>query len=84
MWEPEGLPQPQQRGRVLTNDELYMDHASVAAVQIGGPYQMSSAAKDTPSRRAVFVCQPKAQADEKACATKILSRMAARMPPSGE
>jgi hypothetical protein len=24
MWEPEGLPQPLQRGRVLTNDEIYM------------------------------------------------------------
>jgi mono/diheme cytochrome c family protein len=76
MWEPEGLPQPQQRGRVLTNDELYMDHASVSAVQIGGPYQIAGPAKDTPSRRAIFVCQPKVQAAENACATKILSRMA--------
>jgi len=76
MWEPEGLPQPQQRGRVLTNDELYMDHASVSAVQIGGPYQIAGPAKDTPSRRAIFVCQPKVQTEETACATKILSRMA--------
>jgi hypothetical protein len=61
---------------VLTNDELYMDYAAVTNVQIGGPYQVSSPAKDTPSRRAIFICQPKAQAEEKACATKILSRMA--------
>ena len=39
MWEPEGLPQPQQRGRVLTNDQMYMDYASVGSVQIGGPYR---------------------------------------------
>src|SRR4030095_2379730 len=36
LWEPEGLPQPLQRGRVLTNDQLYMDNAAVGSVQIGG------------------------------------------------
>ena len=85
MWEPEFVPQPLQRGRVLTNDEIYMDYASVASVQIGGPYPVAGAAasvgaaaiiKDTPSRRAIFVCQPKASSDERACAGKILSRMA--------
>ena len=44
MWEPEGLPQPRQRGRVLTNDQLYMDYASVGSVQIGGPYSETDAA----------------------------------------
>ena len=34
MWEPEGLPQPLQRGRVLTNDQIYMGDASVGAVSI--------------------------------------------------
>ena len=29
LWEPEGLPQPQQRGRVLTNDQIYMGYAAV-------------------------------------------------------
>ena len=29
MWEPEGLPQPQQRGRVITNDQVYMGYANV-------------------------------------------------------
>jgi uncharacterized protein DUF1592/uncharacterized protein DUF1588/uncharacterized protein DUF1585/uncharacterized protein DUF1595 len=75
MWEPEGLPQPLQRGRVITNDQVYMDYANVGSVQIGGPYTKSAAATDTPSRRAIFVCQPKAPADERACATKILSRL---------
>ena len=38
MWEPEGLPQPIQLGRVISNDQVYMGYANVAAVQIGGPY----------------------------------------------
>ena len=76
MFEPEGLPQPLQRGRVITNDQIYMDHAAVGLVQIGGPYQVTRAPIDTPSRRAVFVCQPQRGADERACATKILTRMA--------
>jgi len=75
MWEPEGLPQPQQRGRVITNDQVYMDFANVGSVQIGGPYQNAGVAKDTPSRRAIFVCQPKSIAEERACATKILTKM---------
>jgi hypothetical protein len=76
LWEPEGLPQPLQRGRVITNDQIYMDYASVGAVEIGGPYQVQRAAVDTPSRRALFVCQPKSPSDERACATKIISRTA--------
>ncbi len=43
-WEPELLPQPQQRGRVLTNDQIYMDNASVHSVQIGGPYEIAGTA----------------------------------------
>jgi len=76
LWEPEGLPQPLQRGRVLTNDQLYMDYAAVGSVQIGGPFKVDRPAGDTPSRRAIFVCQPAAAADERACASRILSRMA--------
>src|SRR5438876_9011813 len=85
LWEPEGLPQPPQRGRVITNDQVYLDYANVGKVQIGGPYPMSESAKagtakrdelETPSRRAIFVCRPKLTGEERACATKILSRMA--------
>jgi hypothetical protein len=76
MWEPEGLPQPQQRGRVLTNDEVYMGNAAVGLVEIGGPFQVDGAVKDTPSRRKIFVCEPKGVRDEAGCATKILSRVA--------
>jgi hypothetical protein len=76
MWEPEGLPQPLQRGRVITNDQVYMGYANVGVLQIGGPYNPAGIAKDTPSRRAIFVCQPRSVSDESACATKILSRIA--------
>ena len=75
-WEQEFIPQPLQRGRVLTNDEVYMENASVDTVQVGGPYQIAGAAKDIPSRRKIFVCQPRAVSEEKACATTILSRIA--------
>ncbi len=76
LWEPEGLPQPLQRGRVIANDEVYMDYANVGSVQIGGPYKAAGTAKDTPSRRAIFVCQPGPGVEERICVTKILSRMA--------
>src|SRR6266480_3798337 len=58
LWEPEGLPQPLQRGPVIADDQVYMGYASVGSVQIGGPYpiaasqvstsQISTSAKDTP------------------------------------
>jgi hypothetical protein len=84
MWEPEGLPQPLQRGRVLTNDEIYMGHASVGALSISGPYRVERSTghdverstRDTPSRRAIFICQPRRQSDERECASKILTRVA--------
>jgi hypothetical protein len=78
LFEPEGLPQPLQRARVITNDQVYMDYANVHSVQIGSVSQSSLPAKDTPSRRAIFTCEPKAVAEERACATKILSSMATR------
>ena len=77
-WEPELLPQPRQRGRVLTNDQIYMDNASVQSVQIGGPYEITGTATETPSRQEIFVCRPQPGAEEDACASQILSRMARR------
>jgi mono/diheme cytochrome c family protein len=76
LWEPEGLSQPLQRGRVLTNDQIYMGHAAVNSVQIGGPFAAVRVATDTPSRRAIFTCRPAQPSDERACATTILSRVA--------
>jgi mono/diheme cytochrome c family protein len=80
LFEPEGLPQPLQRGRVITNDQVYMGYANVGQIQVGGPYVKDEGkSKDTPSRRAIFICEPKAgasNADVRACANRILSRMA--------
>src|SRR3954469_10912242 len=73
LWEPEGLPQPLQRGRVITNDQVYMDYANVGSVQIGGPYlKGAAAAADTLSRRNIYVCKEQTRD----CATRILTRMA--------
>jgi len=76
MFEPEGLPQPIQRGRVLGSDQVYMDYANVGSVEISGPFGKTEIATDTPSRRAIFICTPKALSEERACAAKILARMA--------
>jgi hypothetical protein len=87
IFEPEGLPQPLQRGRVLGSDQVYMDYANVGSVQIEGPHSKSGAAPDTPSRRAIFTCTPKTVSEERACANQILSRMARlayRRPLSGQ
>jgi mono/diheme cytochrome c family protein len=75
LFEPEGLPQPLQRGRVLTNDQIYMENASIGSVQIGGPFTVTGPTRNTASRRAIFVCEPASASDVK-CATSILSRAA--------
>ena len=86
LWEPEGLPQPLQRGRVIGNDQVYMDYANVGSVEIAGPFAMTGAVADTPSREAVFVCEPEALSEEAACAAAILERMSrkAYRRPVGE
>jgi mono/diheme cytochrome c family protein len=76
LWEPEGLPQPQQLGRVFSNDQMYMGYANVDSIQIGGPYSVGKSNPDTPSRRAIFVCHPETATEERPCATTILARMA--------
>jgi mono/diheme cytochrome c family protein len=78
LWEPEGPPNPPQRGRTIANDNAYMGYANVGAVQIGGPYTTAGPEQDTPSRRAIFVCQPGAQSAERDCATEILSKIVHR------
>lgn len=78
MFAQEGLPQPMQRGRVISNDQVYMDFANVGSVQIGGPYGATEIAKNTPSRKAILACEPKQASEERACASNILSKMARR------
>lgn len=79
MFEPEGLPQPVQLGRVISNDQVYMDHANVASVEIGGPYDIlntKSPGPESASRQAIFVCEPPDASEDKPCAATILNRLA--------
>ncbi|HET9361353.1 MAG TPA: DUF1592 domain-containing protein [Vicinamibacterales bacterium] len=78
LWEPEGLPHPPQRGRTIANDNDYMGYANVGAIQIGGPYGAVGPTRQTPSRRAIFVCRPRSRTEEHGCATRILSNLARR------
>ena len=92
LFEPEGLPQPLQRARVIADDQVYMDYANVGVVTIGGPYSDAStkgeqglSLTNTPSRKQIFICYPHSASEETACATKIISRMARlayRRPPT--
>jgi hypothetical protein len=58
----------------------------VGSVRIDGPHHAVRAV-DTPSRKAIFICSPKAAAEEESCAEKIIStlaRRAFRQPAMGE
>jgi hypothetical protein len=77
-WEPEGVPQAAQRGRLLANDELYMDFQAVQSLQVSGPVTAGGPAVDTPSRRRIFTCRPSRDAQEMSCAAQILSTLARR------
>ena len=73
----EGVVQPRQTGIALAANEMYDGQAAVDSVAIGGPYTVAGPG-DTPSRRAILVCQPARAADEEPCARKILSALARR------
>jgi len=49
----------------------------VGTVRIEGPFNAANA-KDSPSRRKIFVCTPASEADETACARRIVSRLVTR------
>jgi hypothetical protein len=89
LFEIDGVGNPAYgaTGEYLLSDQ-HMAPARVAEVRIVGPYagsivghDLSRAlpnAKDTPSRREIFVCEPKSVSEERSCATRILSRLARR------
>jgi mono/diheme cytochrome c family protein len=54
--------------------------AFISSLLIGGPYNAVAPAtpNDSPSRARIFTCRPATNAEETACATKILSTMARR------
>ena len=49
----------------------------VGSVRIDGPYEAAGAA-DTPSRRAVLICEPASAAEERPCAERIVTALARR------
>ncbi len=83
----EGVPQPNQGGRLLANDEVYLDYQKVHAIEIGGPHGGLAANADSPSRAHIFSCYPDSRIEEAACASEILTSMARRAyrrPATGE
>jgi hypothetical protein len=62
-------------------NELYLGEVAlggaVQALTITGPFNATGAG-DTPSRREIFVCEPRAATEEAPCAERILSRLATR------
>ena len=81
--EPEGVLQPRQSVFAVAVNEMRNGNAAVEHVAIGGPY-VSTGPGDTPSRRAIFVCNPGPETDtasasgEEACAREILGSLARR------
>ena len=77
--EPEGVLQPRQSVFAVAVNEMRDGDAAVEHVAIGGPYS-SRGPGDTPSRDAIFVCQPasEARAEEESCARTILGSLARR------
>jgi Protein of unknown function (DUF1592)/Protein of unknown function (DUF1588)/Protein of unknown function (DUF1585)/Protein of unknown function (DUF1587)/Protein of unknown function (DUF1595)/Planctomycete cytochrome C len=79
--EPEGVLQPAQvGGSGFEYNQLYEGNPKIMTVAIGGPYNATGPG-DTPSRRRIFVCRPKASGDsedELGCATRILTTLARR------
>ncbi len=86
MWEPEGVLQPPQTGFARSTNEYYHGNPAVEFVYVGGPYKPTETV-DSPSRRKLFVCNPKTAAEEEPCARKILTTLAVRAyrrPLTGE
>ena len=77
--EPEGVLQPRQSSFAVAVNEMRDGNAAVDKVAVGGPYE-SHGPGDTPSRRAIFSCQPatNSSSDEERCAQEILSGLARR------
>ncbi len=77
--EPEGVLQPRQSSFAVAVNEMRDGNAAVDKVAIGGPY-VSHGPGDTPSRQAIFSCQPatSGNSDEERCAREILSGLARR------
>jgi hypothetical protein len=74
---PEGVLQPRQVSYPLAIDEMQLGDAAVENVAIGGPFAGGSAG-DTTSRRHILTCTPTSDANARACAQSVLSKLARR------
>ena len=77
--EPEGVLQPPQSVFAAAVNEMRDGDAAVERMEITGPYR-STPARNTPSRRAIFICQPANDTGraQEACAYGILASLAQR------
>jgi hypothetical protein len=53
----------------------YTFYPHVGTIRIEGPFNATTA-KDSPSRRKIFICTPKTAAEETACARRIITNLA--------
>jgi mono/diheme cytochrome c family protein len=67
--------QPFLRSSADTIDFSGLPH--IDSVTLRGPFN-ATAVGDTPSRRRIFTCRPRSQAEERACATQIVTTLAHR------
>jgi mono/diheme cytochrome c family protein len=73
--EPEGVERPKVTAWQFDNADI--GKTMIYTMTITGPFD-GHVPKDTPSRRAIFVCRPSSAKDELACAEKILGNLARR------
>jgi mono/diheme cytochrome c family protein len=71
----EDLREPYLRSYAVLS-EFTSGQPHVASLAVSGPYDASVG--DTPSRQAIFICRPERASQERACATRIVSKLARR------
>jgi mono/diheme cytochrome c family protein len=74
--EPEGVWRPPATDYSYVLLQARPDEEpAIASVTIGGPYN-ATGMTETPSRAKIFVCTPKSEEEEPACAQQILGKLA--------
>lgn len=81
-YEPEGIVQPGPTGFHFSVDESLTSASgrqepAIDSVEVFGPYRATGSG-DTVSRRQVFTCRPRSEAEETPCAKQILATVARR------
>ena len=76
-WEEDGIFQPRQAGFALAVDDMPDSNPALDRVHISGPFSVDGPG-DTPTRRRLFTCTPATAAEERPCATEIVTTLARR------